>query len=47
MLFRSGFNALDAAGDVCTFTAAVGNYIGVVAYQGEWYVTRNLNGTLA
>ena len=42
-----GFNALDAAGDVCTFTAAVGNYIGVVAYQGEWYVTRNLNGTLA
>lgn len=42
-----GFNALDGAGDVCTFTAAVGNYIGVVAYQGEWYVTRNLNGTLA
>lgn len=42
-----GFNAGDAASDVCTFTAAIGNYISVVAYQGEWYVTSNLNGTLA
>ena len=42
-----GFNAGDAASDVCTFTAAIGNYISVVAWQGEWYVTSNYNGTLA
>lgn len=42
-----GFNAGDAASDVCTFTAAIGNNLVVTAYQGEWYVVNNVNGTLA
>jgi hypothetical protein len=42
-----GFNAGDAAGDVCTFGAAIGNQLRVVAYQGEWYVLNNIGGTLA
>ncbi len=32
-----GFNAGDAAKDVGTFGAAIGNGFGVVAYEGEWY----------
>jgi hypothetical protein len=43
----SGFNAGGAASDVCTFTAAIGNNIELVAYQGKWYVTGNVGGTLA
>lgn len=42
-----GFNAGDAASDVCTFSAAIGNQLRVVAYQGEWYVLNNIGGTLA
>ncbi|MCB0251815.1 MAG: hypothetical protein KDI07_24820, partial [Anaerolineae bacterium] len=42
-----GFNAGDAASDVCTFSAAIGNNLRVVAYQGEWYVLNNIGGTLA
>lgn len=42
-----GFNAGDAASDVGTFGAAIGNGLTVVAYQGEWYVLNNTNVTLA
>lgn len=42
-----GFNAGDAASDVCTFSAAIGNQLRVTAYQGEWYVLNNIGGTLA
>lgn len=42
-----GFNAGDAASDVGTFAAAIGNGLSVVAYQGEWYVLNNVNVTLA
>lgn len=41
-----GFNATDAAGDVGTFGAAIGNGLRVVAYQGEWYVLNNIGVTL-
>jgi len=42
-----GFNAADAAGDVATLGAAIGNGLVVVAYQGEWYVLANTNATIA
>ncbi len=42
-----GFNAGDAATDVGTFGAAIGNGFSVVAYQGEWYVMSNINVTFA
>ena len=42
-----GFNAGDAASDVGTFGAAIGNCFSFVAYQGEWYVLTNTNVTLA
>ena len=42
-----GFNAADAAGDVGTFAAAIGNNLTVVAYGGEWLVTSNTNVTFA
>jgi len=42
-----GFNAGDAAGDVATLGAAIGNGLVVVAYQGEWYVLANTNATIA
>lgn len=43
----SGFNGGGAGSDVGTFGGAVGDRIEVVAYQGVWYVTDNLNVTLA
>jgi hypothetical protein len=43
----AGFNDLGAAGDVCTFTAAKGNGIRLIAYGGDWWVVGNINGTLA
>ena len=42
-----GFNAGDAASDVGTFGAAIGNGFSFIAYQGEWYVLTNTNVTLA
>ena len=42
-----GFNAADAAGDVGTFGAAIGNNLIVVAYGGEWLVLGNTGVTLA
>jgi hypothetical protein len=42
-----GFNAADAAGDVGTFAAAIGNGFSCVAYGGEWYVLTNTNVTFA
>lgn len=33
-----GFNAGDAASDVATFGAAIGNNFECIAYGGEWYV---------
>lgn len=42
-----GFNAGDTSKDVGTFGAAIGNGLTCVAYQGEWYVTSNINVTLA
>lgn len=43
----SGFNGGGAATDVGTFAAAIANYLELVAYNGKWYVTGNLNVTLA
>lgn len=43
----SGFNAGGAASDVCTFAAAIGNEISLVAYGGKWLVINNIGGTLA
>ena len=42
-----GFNAGDAAKDVGTFGAAIGNGFSCVAYGGEWYVLTNTNVTFA
>ena len=42
-----GFNAADAAGDVGTFGAAIGNNLTVVAYGGEWLVLGNTGVTIA
>lgn len=42
-----GFNAADGSGDVCTFSAAIGNNLRIAAYQGEWYVLNNIGGTIA
>ena len=42
-----GFNAADAAGDVGTFAAAIGNNLIVVAYGGEWLVLGNTGVTIA
>ncbi len=42
-----GFNAGDASSDIGTFGGAIGDGLAVVAYQGEWYVTNNINVTLA
>lgn len=39
-----GFNAGDAASDVATFGAAIGNSFSFVAYQGEWYVMNTPDG---
>lgn len=43
----SGFNAGGAGTDVCTFSAAIGNNLVVVAYGGKWLVVNNVGGTLA
>lgn len=43
----AGFNDGGTASDVGTFGAAKGNGITVVAYQGDWYVTSNINVTFA
>ena len=42
-----GFNAGDAAKDVGTFGAAIGNGFACVAYEGEWYVLYSTNVTFA
>ena len=42
-----GFNAGDAAKDVGTFGAAIGNGFTCIAYEGEWYVTYATNVTFA
>lgn len=42
-----GFNDGGTASDVCTFSAAKGNRLCVVAYAGDWWVMDNINGTLA
>jgi hypothetical protein len=42
-----GFNNAGAAQDVGTFAAAVGNLLEAEAYNGVWWVIRNLNVTLA
>ena len=42
-----GFNAGDAAKDVGTFGAAIGNGFTCIAYEGEWYVTYSTNVTFA
>ena len=42
-----GFNARDAAKDVGTFGAAIGNSFACVAYKGEWYVFYSTNVTFA
>lgn len=42
-----GFNAGNAASDVATLGAAIGNGLAFVAYQGEWYTINNINATLA
>jgi hypothetical protein len=42
-----GFNNGGAASDVGTFSAAIGNYLRLEAYNGVWYVSGNVNVTLA
>jgi hypothetical protein len=42
-----GFNAGNAGADVGTFGGAIGDGLTFVAYQGEWYITSNINVTLA
>ncbi len=42
-----GFNAGNTSKDVGTFGGAIGDGLACVAYQGEWYVTNNINVTLA
>lgn len=41
-----GFNALDAAGDVCTLGGAIGDGITIVASSGEWWIINDVNCTL-
>jgi len=41
-----GFNAKGSSG-TATFTAAIGNGLVLVAYQGNWYVPAKTNVTLA
>lgn len=43
----SGFNAGGAGADVCTFGAAIGNSITLVADNGNWNVLANTGGVLA
>lgn len=42
-----GMNDLGTSGDVGTFGGAKGDGITVQAYNGDWWVTRNTNVTLA
>jgi hypothetical protein len=42
-----GFNNAGSGGDVGTFSAAVGNYLRLIAYNGVWYVVGNVNVTIA
>ena len=42
-----GWNAGDAASDVATLGGAIGDGFTCIAYQGEWYITGNINATLA
>jgi hypothetical protein len=42
-----GFNAGNAGTDIATFGAAIGDGFTVVAYEGEWLVTSNINVTFA
>jgi hypothetical protein len=42
-----GFNNGGAGSDVATMTAAVGNWMHLVAYNGVWYVLGSLNVTLS
>lgn len=43
----SGFNGAGAGSDIATFTAAIANNLRVKSYNGAWYVTNNVNATLA
>jgi hypothetical protein len=43
----AGMNDLGASGDVGTFGGAKGDGVSLVAYQGDWFVTSNINVTLA
>jgi hypothetical protein len=40
-----GFNAGDAANDTCTWSAAIGNSLEAMLYDGEWYVLNETNCT--
>lgn len=42
-----GFNNAGGSGDVGTMSAAVGNYLRLIAYNGVWYVVGNVNVTIA
>src|SRR5205823_11763355 len=41
-----GFNAKGSSG-TCTFTAAKGNSVVLVAYNGDWYTEASINNTVA
>ncbi len=43
----SGFNAGGTGSDVATLGGAKGDGLSVTAYGGKWYVTGNINATLA
>lgn len=43
----SGFNAAGAAGDVGTFSGAIGDGVRLLAYGGVWHVLNNIGVTIA
>lgn len=43
----SGFNGAGAGSDIGTFGGAVADRLRVVSYNGAWYVSNNVNVTLA
>lgn len=43
----SGFNGAGAGSDVGTFGGAIADRLRIVSYNGAWYVSNNVNVTLA
>jgi hypothetical protein len=43
----SSFGGGGAGEDVCTFSGAIGDSLGLIAYQGKWYITGAHQATIA